>query len=255
MFIKKLWCEYVFGKQTLRELSQTYHLDKRSIRSLLDKYKPPTKKHHPRPVHLVVDATYFGARKEETSWCVVVARDSVNKENLWWKFTETEKTSIYSLMRFELEKIGYSILSVTGDGFGGIKSAFYAIPYQMCLVHMERLVVKGTTRKPLLEAGQVLLALTKTLHTTSKSTWSKRLDQYIDLYRDFLNEKTTNPFTEGKYWTHENLRLALHRLLRHKRYLFTFEENQKIPKTSNSLEGHFSHIKNVVGIHIKKYME
>ena len=233
----------------MRELSQKHHLDKRTIRNFLDQYKSPAKTHCPRPVRLLVDGTYFGARKEEASWCVVVARDAVSKENLWWQFTETEKTSVYATMRFELEEKGYTIKSVTGDGFGGIKSAFYSIPYQMCLVHMERLVIKGTTRKPLLEAGQVLLALTKTLHTTSGKIWNRRLDQYVDRYRDFLNEKTTNPFTDDRYWTHENLRLAVNRLLRHRKYLFIYEQNKKIPKTTNSLEGHFSHIKDVVTIH------
>ena len=173
----------------------------------------------------------------------------MKKENLWWAFAETERTSVYATMRQELEDNGYSILSVTGDGFGGIKSAFYSVPYQMCLVHMERLVVKGTTRNPLLEAGQVLLALTKTLHTTESRIWNKRLDQYVERYRDFLNEKTTNPLTGDQYWTHENLRLALMRLLRHRKYLFTFEQDKNIPKTTNSLEGHFSHIRDVVGVH------
>jgi len=200
-------------------------------------------------VRLLVDATYFGQRKEESSWCVAVARDTVSRENLWWTFTETETTSVYALMRQELEGLGYYICSVTGDGFGGIRSAFSYLPYQMCLVHMERLIVKGTTRNPILEAGQVLLALAKTLHTTDSKTWNKRLDQYIERYRDFLNEKTTNPLTGEQYWTHENLRLALMRLIRHRQYLFTFEQNKKIPKTTNSLEGHFSHLRNVVGVH------
>lgn len=244
-----MWCQYVFEKQTLRELAGKHLLDKRTIRDLLNQYDPPPKKHRPRPVHIVVDTTFFGERKEETSWGVVVARDPFRKENLAWLFVDTEKTSGYSSLRAELEELGYTILSVTGDGFLGIKSAFHSIPYQMCLVHMERLVVRGTTRNPQLEAGLVLLALTKTLHKTTRSTWNRRLDQYVDKYRDFLNERTTNPFTEERYWTHEKLRMALNSLLRYRKYLFTYEQKQKISKTTNSLEGHFSHIKNVVGIH------
>jgi hypothetical protein len=246
---KQLWCDYVFHKQTLRELKKTYHSDKRTIRRQLHCYTPPKKQHYPRRVHLVVDATYWGERKEHTSWCSVVARDPIEKENLWWDFEETETTSVYLRCRKELEALGYTILSVTGDGFGGIRQAFSGIPFQMCLVHMERLVVKGTTKNPQLEAGIVLLALTKSLYTTDSTVFNCRLNQYIEKYRTFLNEKTINPITGEQYWTHAQLRMAVHSLLRFQKWLFTFEQNKNIPSTTNSLEGHFSHIEDIVNVH------
>jgi len=140
---KQLWKEYVFGKQTIDQLTERYKLDRRSIRDLFDGYKAPQKIHHPRPINLVIDATYFGERKEDTSWCAVVARDPKQKEDLVWSFTNTETTYAYALLREQLKHLGYTILSVTADGFLGIKSAFYGIPYQMCHVHMERLVIRG----------------------------------------------------------------------------------------------------------------
>ncbi len=200
-------------------------------------------------MYLVVDGTYFGERLENKSWCVVVGRDVYTKENLWWTFTYNETTSVYRKMRDDLEELGYVIKSVTGDGFGGIRTGFKGIPYQMCHVHMERLVIKGTTRKPQLEAGQILLALVKTLGETNSVTFRKRLKMYIEHYHDFLNEKTYNPFTGKNCWTHEPLRLALHSLVRFEPFLFTFEKDSKTPKTSNSLEGHFRHIKEIVAIH------
>lgn len=223
--------------------------DRRTIRKLFIKYQPPAKQHRPRSVRIVVDATYFGERKQDTSWCVAVARDPRSKENLVWQFADTETTGLYSNLREQLEEKGYIIQSVTADGFPGIKSAFSGIPYQMCHVHMERLVIQGTTRTPQTEAGAVLLALARSLHNTDSQTFNRRLDLYLDKYRDFLNEKTTNPITEEKYWTHKELRQAVMRLLRHKQYLFTFEQNKKIPKTTNSLEGHFSHINGIASIH------
>jgi hypothetical protein len=77
------------------------------------------------------------------------------------------------------------IISVTGDGFGGIRTAFSGIYFQMCQVHMERLVIKGTTRNPKLEAGAVLLALVRNLHDTDSNTFQRRIKQYIEKYRDF----------------------------------------------------------------------
>lgn len=247
--IKQLWHDYVFGKQTVKQLSAIYDMDRREVRACLNQYRAPKKEHHPHPIHLVTDATYFGGRKEETSWCVMVARDPKEKEDLVWLFAETETTHGYVLLREELERLGYTILSVTADGFSGIKQAFYGPPYQMCQVHMERLVVKGTTLNPQTEAGRVLLALTKRIHYTDYQTFNRRLNAYVEKYRDVLNEKTTHPVTGTWWWTHEGVRQATKSLLFHQRYLFTFEQNKNIPKNTNSLEGRFSHINACLGAH------
>lgn len=246
---KSLWKEYVFEKQTLRELKFKYQSDKRTLRQHLDKYQSPIKTHFPRPINLIADALYFGERLAKTNWCVVVFRDLKRKENLWWQFGETETTSIYLEGRYYLEKLGYQILSITGDGFGGLKQAFSGIPYQMCQVHMERIIVNGTTRNPILEAGQALFALGKLLHTTDRKTFNRYLDKYLEKYRDFLNEKTTNPFTGEIFFTHQPLRKAVMSLVRLKPYLFTFEIDKNMPKTTNSLEGHFSHMRDIVEVH------
>lgn len=247
--IKRLWHNYVFSKQTIRELVRDYDIDKREVRDCLNQYRAPQKIHYPRAIHLLADGIHFGQRTEETDWCVMVIRDPREQENLDWVFSDHETTYAYSLLREHIEEEGYIILSVTGDGFSGIKAAFHGIPYQMCQVHMERLVIKGTTRKPLTEAGKVLLALTKSLYETDSTTFHRRLGQYIEKYRGFLNEKTTHPLTGSSSWTHEGVRFALNALLRHKQHLFTFEQNKNIPKTTNSLEGHFSHARAIVGVH------
>lgn len=246
---KKLWFSYVFNKQTYRELSKIYNLDKRTIRDLLNQYQSPKKRHYPRPIHLLVDATYFGKRKEEEYWCVLVARDAYSKENITWLFTNHETTLAYRALREKIERIGYTILSVTGDGFSGIKSAFSGIPYQMCHVHMERLVIQGTTKNPQTEAGQILLALVRTVHNTNSHVFITRLNLYIEKYRSFLNEKSFNLETGRQEWTHRPLRSAVKSLINWKKYLFTYEHHKNIPKTTNSLEGHFSHLKAITKLH------
>ena len=49
--------------------------------------------------------------------------------------------------------------------------------------------------------------------------------------------------------THEPLHKASLSLIRFLPYLFTFETHKDISRTTNSLEGHFSHIRDVVGVH------
>jgi hypothetical protein len=180
---------------------------------------------------------------------VVVFRDYYEKEDLWWSYTHTETTSVYREGRVYLEALGYCIISVTADGFGGIKQAFSGIPYQMCHVHMERLLRKGTTRTPQTEAGKVLRALTLTLFDTTHTLFKQRYAQYLERYRTFLNEKTVNPYTGTSDWTHERLRTASLSLSIHFPYLFTYESNTRIPTTSNALEAHFRHINEVTAVH------
>ena len=126
---KSLWKEYVFEKQTIRELKIKYQADKRTLKNHLNKYQAPQKIHFPRAINLIADAIYFGERTEKTSWCAVVFRDLLRKENLWWSFGDTETTTIYLEGRLHLESLGYKILSVTGDGFGGLKQAFSGVPH------------------------------------------------------------------------------------------------------------------------------
>lgn len=171
------------------------------------------------------------------------------KENLWWTFTKTETASVYRQMRNDLEKLGYTILSVTGDGFSGIKTAFFGIRYQMCHVHMEHIVIKGTTKNPKTEAGQVLLALAKTLPNTDSHTFRIRLRKYFERYAEFLNEKTLNIETGRMEWTHRELRKSAYSLTNFLLDLFTYEHDYKIPKTTNSLEGHFRYINEIVAVH------
>lgn len=250
ILIKHIWRDYIFHKQTVEELALSYTMDPRTIRGFLDVYVSPEKIHHPRSVHLVVDATYFGERTEDRSWCVIAARDPEKQEDIAWIFTETETTSGYRDLREKVEALGYTILSVTGDGFEGIKSAFFDIPYQMCHVHMERIVTRGTTQKPKTEQGTALLALVKTLHQgTDSHTFRARLKKYFELCKEFLDEKTFHEESGRWDWTHRELRQAALSLSRHEKYLFSFEHDKNIPKNTNSIEGHFSHIKRYLGDH------
>ncbi len=246
---KDIWFDFVFKKQVHRELVEKYHLDKRKIHSYLEKYVLPIKAHIPRALFVVVDATYFRKQKNTEPWCAVVFRDPIAKENLWYGFGEVENHNLYSQGRVYLEKLGYVILGVTGDGISCLRKVFSDIPFQMCLVHMERIVIRKITRKPKLEAGIVLLALVKTLGRCSGDAWKERFKKYVEKYRDFLNEKSINPETGMQDWTHRELRSAALSVQMFLPYLFTYEKTKELSQTTNSLEGHFSHIKDIVRIH------
>jgi hypothetical protein len=240
----------VFAKQTLRELSETFSYTKKQLQRIFEGILPGKKTHRPRVIHLVVDATYFGT-KETRLWGVLVFRDEREKENLWWKFIDEEKIYHYREGRDHLVSLGYTILSVTCDGFSGLPELFSPIPVQFCHFHQAQIVRRYTTQNPKIEAGHTLLELVKTLTFTTEMVFAHRLTIFINRYRDFLNEKTTNPLTGETFPTHKKLRSAVRSLQIHLHMLFTFERFPllHIPTTTNSLESHFSHIKDVVRIH------
>jgi hypothetical protein len=248
---KEIFIEYVFHKQTLRELSLSYNKDKRVLQKQLDTYVVPNKIHQPRAVYIMVDALRFGSRDTNNEWCIVVFRDNQTKENIWWGYSTSEDRAIYQTGKDVLLSFGYTILGVTGDGFSGIRSVFKGIPFQMCHVHMERLVVSGTTRNPLLEAGQVLLALTRSLHDpeTTEDIFRKRILGYKEKYWSFLQEKSESLTTGERWFTHDGLRQGFNSLYSLFPHLFTYKQNVLLPRTTNSLEGHFSHVRDIVHIH------
>ena len=189
--------------------------------------------HNPRPIHLVVDATYFGSRKDATSWGVILFRDSDKKENLWWSYVTTESMSGYLQGKTELERLGYTILSVTCDGFSGNIPVFKGIPLQMCHFHMKQIVVRNVTINPQTEAGKVLFALMQTLTYTTQEDFARRLREYHVKYVDFLNERTYHPDGSSSF-THEGVRSAYLSLVRWYPYLFAYLQNKRIPNTTNT---------------------
>lgn len=196
----------------------------------------------------MVDATYFGERKDGNSWGVVLFRDSKEKENLWWKYVTHERALDYMEGKEYLGRLGYTVLSVTADGFLGLPKVFAGIPFQMCQFHMKQIVVRYVTRKPQTEAGQVIFALVQTLTYTTAEEFKQRLLAYTVKYSSFMNEKTIHPDGSSSP-THEGVKLAYESLIKWFPYLFTYKRHKDMPNTTNTCDGHFSHIKDVLRIH------
>ena len=244
-----IWNEYVFHKQTVRELIGSTGHDKKTILRYLDNFEVQKKENHqPREINLVVDATYFGKRRNGESWGVILFRDPKGKENLWWKYVKHEKVADYLEGKQYLESLGYKIKSVTADGFLGLPRVFGGLPFQMCQFHMKQIVVRNVTLKPQTEAGRVLLALIHTLTYTEEKVFQRRLLHFHLKYVGFLNEKTIHPDGSSSY-THEGVRAAYLSLMHWFPYLFTYLKNNDIPNTTNTCDGHFSHIKDILRIH------
>jgi hypothetical protein len=244
-----LFLSFVFHKQTFTELSKSYHIKINTLQKIFDEHVLEKKTHNPRVIYLVVDGTYFGTTGTPNAFCLVVFRDEENKEDVWWKFCDIETHEVYKEGKDHLTSLGYVIRGVTADGLPLIRNVFKDIRFQMCLVHMERIIIRGTTKFPVLEAGKVLLAIASTLHTTNKDELRSRIIKYKEMYWTFLNEKAISLTTGIPWFVHRELLMAFKSLYSLFPYLFTYEQDKRISKTSNSIEGHFHHINVRVSVH------
>lgn len=104
------------------------------------------------------------------------------------------------------------------------------------------------TNNPRTEAGRVLLALAKTMPYTNQTIFGDRLKRFMSTYHDFLNERTVYESGEMDY-THRNVRSALHTLTSHCDHLFTYQHVPHMPNITNTLDGPFSHIKDILRVH------
>jgi len=235
---EELFCKYVFNKQTLNELAQKYHIKTKHIQALMDEVKLPRKIHNPRSIALVVDTTFVG------DYGVVVFRDQYTKENLWWRFVDSEQLIYYHMGREVLEQLGYTIVSVTADGLPGLPAVFTGIPFQFCHFHAKKNVTKYLTRNPQLQAGIELKEIMHSITSYNHNSFISVLNEWKHRHDDFLKEKTIHPDGSWSY-THKRLRSALRSMIRMSPFLFTYQNEHSItiPTTTNSLEGHFSHIK------------
>lgn len=246
---EELFSRYLFKKQTRDDLAETLRVSVRTIRRRLDAATLAAKRHAPRPVVVVMDATYFGKKNG-----VLAARDPNAHENLHVHEIGSETKAEYQRARDDLEALGYTLQAVVLDGRTGIPAVFSDIPVQICQYHQQQVVRRRLTLRPESEAGCELLSLTFTLAKTDEQTFSRELFAWYGRHLAFLNEKTFSTFSNGKTkwrYTHKRLRSACASLMRNLPNLFMYQKypELRIPNTTNSLDGSWNALKAHVNVH------
>lgn len=202
--------------------------------------------HTPQPVVAIADVTFF-----KRSFGICVFRSPHLKKNLYIREVQTESVDAYRQGRIALEKKGYTIEAIVLDGRPGVRQVFHDIPVQMCHFHQKQIIVRYLTNNPKLEAGIELKRLTATLCETHESDFATALDTWHTKWASFLKERTTDPAAGRWHYTHKRLRSA-HRSLRlNLPYLFAYQKHPElnIPNTTNSLDGCFAYLKELVRVH------
>ena len=241
-----LWREYVWQRQTVGQLAKRYRRGLTWIRKSLAEATVKPAVVAPQTAVFVADASFFGRGDG-----VCVFRLPHQQLNPYWRQIATETIAVYRHGREVLESQGFRFLAVVLDGRQGVRALFADIPVQMCHYHQKAIVKRYLTSRPKLPAGQSLSQLTQTLGRTTETAFTLELESWSVENDCFLKEKTINPETHRWWYTHRQLRAAYRSLKTNLPYLFTYQRYPKlnIPNTTNSLEGCFSNLKDLIGIH------
>ena len=194
----------------------------------------------------IADITFWGR-----GYGALVVRCQSLKQNLYWTEVITESATVYLEARRILEESGYIFQAMVLDGRKGIREVFADIPVQICHFHQLAAIKRYLTSRPKLEAGKELRTIAMALPKLNEQILSRLLDEWHIKWGEFLKERT---YTEDrKHWqyTHRKLRSAYRSLKTNLPYLFTYQKypHLHIPNTTNSLDGSFSHLKDLIGLH------
>jgi hypothetical protein len=173
------------------------------------------------------------------------------RKNLYFQEVHYESVDVYRQGRIALEQQGYEFKAIVLDGRPGIRQLFSDIPVQMCHFYQKQIINRYLTNNPKLAAGIELKHLAARLCETNELDFTDALEIWSNKWSIFLKEKRINPFTGRWHYTHRRLRSAYRSLRMNLPYLFTYQKYPKlnIPNTTNSLDGCFSYLKELVRIH------
>ena len=247
-FVERLWDEYVWGKQTLEQLSERHDLDHKTIQKYFRQRCPETRFPYelipPHPVFLVIDA-YYRKRGDGT----IVFRVPALQQNLLWYNIEYETILAYTRGVDTLVQAGWEVLGITIDGRPGtIRALEYYAPVQHCQFHQLQTVTKYLTKRSKFESHQALKRAASTLTKVNEPVFTELLDYWHSKYGELLKERTYHP-GGGWSYTHEHLRSCYNSLRRNLPQLFTYLGYRGMPNTTNSLDGSISHLRTLHRIH------
>lgn len=170
---------------------------------------------------------------------------------LYWNPIKQETRAEYQAIKNILETQGFEILGVVIDGKKGVRELFYPIPVQMCHFHQKQIITRYLTLNPKLAASIELKEIVTLLTVCTEDIFSELLVEWHKKWAVFLKEKTTILDTKKWSYTHRRLRSAYRSLKTNLPFLFTYKNypELRLPNTTNSLEGSFSSLKDLLRTH------
>lgn len=183
----------------------------------------------------------------------MVFRCATRRQNLFWTFVGEETNELYLAGLAHLQKVGFTVVAVVCDGKRWLAEQITAqgLPVQLCQFHFTKTMTRYLTKKPKTSAGRALRSLALSAKRMDEASFTDALTTWHEKYETFLTEKTVTLQTGRWQYTHRNIRAAYRTAQNWLPHLFTYKKypKLKIPNTTNTLDGTFSHIKGKVHVH------
>ena len=246
---------WVREKQSISQIAQESGHSERTLKRYFYKILPtcPTWQIQKREkVNLLIDGTYFTNKV-----CLLLYRDNNIKMTILYRLAQRE--GLRDLMEDlqAIKDVGIEVVSVTCDGAANIlKAARNVFPeaiIQRCTFHIANEVCLWLTKKPKSEAAKELRELVGYLNKVSTheeaQLWMRAFVDWKTKFNSFINQKTTDE-QSGRWWyTHKTLHQSASHIERAMPNMFCYLFSPKIPKTSNSIESFFGHLKDHLRLH------
>ena len=175
---------------------------------------------------------------------LILAYDVLSHQPIAWSFVSHERFEVWHKLLSHIRE-RYTPHALVSDGQKGLRKAvkmiFPDLPHQRCLAHVIRLALAWLTRNPQTFAGADLRILVRELaqvKTEDRSKlWHNSFVTWHERYGEFIKEKSLNPVTGRKWYTHRKLRAVRSLIANALPNLFLFTADRNIPNTTNSVEG------------------
>ena len=203
-------------------------------------------------VHLLIDGTYF-----ENGLCLILYYDYDIQYVQLFRETNQEKYREIKEDLLNLKKLGTQVYSVTCDGHRAIMKAVIKIfpnaILQRCVVHVKRQIKSYLGTKPQLSEAKDLLyysrQITRIYTMEQAQQWLLAIYEWYKKNEAFINQKSVNEKTGTTWYTHKHLHQAATHLINAIPHLFSYLNDDQIPRSTNEIEGYFSHLKEKLTLH------
>jgi len=247
--------KWVMERQVYKNLIRDSKMSQSSLQRLFKFYlkEPPVNIISSKGnVHLLIDGTYF-----ENGLCLILYYDYDIQYVQLFRQTNQEKFKEIKEDLLNLKKLGTQIYSVTCDGHKSImKAVSKAFPnaiVQRCVVHVKRQIKSYLGIKPQLPQARELLYYSKQItqiHTQEQAmAWLREVHDWYNKHEAFINQKSIHDITGRSWYTHKHLHQAATHLINAIPYLFSYLNDEQIPKSTNQIEGYFAHLKEKLTLH------
>lgn len=251
-----VWFEkWVRDKQSISQISAVSGYSERTLKRYFYKVLPtcPIWQIQKREkVNLLIDGTYFTNKV-----CLLLYRDHNIKMTILYRLTKHEALRDLKEDLQAIKDIGIEIESVTCDGAANIIKAVQEVCpeaiIQRCTFHIANEVCLWLTKKPQSEAARELRELAcylSKINTHEEAQlWMRAFIDWHAKHEEYINERSVDEET-GKWWyTHKMLHRSASHIMRAIPYMFNYTRYPNVPKTSNSIEAFFGHLKDHLRLH------